>query len=93
MKLNGEIGAMNRKWNNRKIEQQAKELQKAADNNNKMKPIWTYQKNLKKNTAPIKKYRNTLKMERKHMTQRKRSHAGHNVYNNTSHKHNKKKEK
>ena len=34
---------MNRKWNNREIEQQAKELQKAADNNN-MKPLWNYQK-------------------------------------------------
>jgi len=47
MKLNGQIGALNRKWNNRKIEQQAKELQNAADNNN-MKPLWDYQKNLKK---------------------------------------------
>ena len=43
MKLNGQIGALNRKWNNRKIEQQANELQKAADNNN-MKPLWEYQK-------------------------------------------------
>ena len=47
MRLNGQIGALNRKWNNRKIEQQAKELQTAADNNN-MKPLWGYQKNLKK---------------------------------------------
>merc|ERR1712112_720378 len=46
MKLNGQIGALNRKWNNRKIEQQAKELQNAADNNN-MKPLWDYRKNQK----------------------------------------------
>ena len=53
MKLNGQIGALNRKWNNRKIEQQAKELQNAAGNNN-MKPLWDYQKNLKKHTKQIK---------------------------------------
>ena len=52
MKLNGQIGALNRKWNNRKIEQQANELQKAADNNN-MQPLWDYQKN-PKNIKQIK---------------------------------------
>ena len=46
MKLSGQIGALSRKWNNRKTEQKAKELQQAADNNN-MKPLWDYQKNLK----------------------------------------------
>jgi len=47
MKLNGQIGALNRKWYNRKLDQQANELQQAADNNN-MQPLWDYQKNLKK---------------------------------------------
>jgi len=43
MKLNGEISAISRKWNNRKIEQQEKELQKSSDNNN-MKSLWAYQR-------------------------------------------------
>jgi len=45
MRTNGQIGALNRKWNNRKYEQLAKELQKAAGDN--MKPIWDFRKNLK----------------------------------------------
>ena len=52
MKLNGQIGALSRKWNNRKIEQQAKELQQAVADNN-MRPLRDYQTNLK-NTKQIK---------------------------------------
>jgi len=43
MNLNGQIGALNRKWHNREIEQQAKELQPEVDNDN-MKPLRDYQK-------------------------------------------------
>jgi len=46
MKINGPVGMLNRKWENEKIEQQASELQKAADNND-VKPLWGYQKRLK----------------------------------------------
>ena len=49
MKLNGAIGKRNRKWNNRKIEQQENALQKATDDNN-MKPLWDYP-NLKKGNS------------------------------------------
>ena len=66
MKLNGQIGALNRKWNNRKIEQQANELQKAADSNN-MKPLWDYQKNLKKHKNKSK--HTTMYTEEKTETQ------------------------
>ena len=86
MKLNDQISAINRKWNNRKIEQQARQLQKAAGNNN-MKPLWNYQKNRKKynNNQKIPQY--TQKMERKHTTLRKHYQDGRNGYNNTFHKH------
>ena len=68
MKLNGEIGAMGRKWNNRKIEQHGKELQKAADNN--MKPLRAYQKS-KKTEQQSKTLQYTQKTVRKHTTPHK----------------------
>ena len=68
MKLNGQIGALNRKWNNRKIEQQANELQKAADSNN-MKPLWDYQKNLKKHKNKSEHTTMYTEEKQKHKTQ------------------------
>jgi len=47
MKLNGSIGEIQRKWENRKMEHIANKLQK-ADGDNNLKPLWGYQKNLKK---------------------------------------------
>ena len=42
--IHGKIRTLNKTWNNRKLEEEAKTLLEAAERNN-LRPIWNYQKN------------------------------------------------
>jgi len=66
MKTNGTIGMVRRKWENRKIEQQANEIQKEASNND-MKPHMGLSKRQKTTSNHKKTHHCTKKTEQKHM--------------------------